>query len=856
MSYFYTNIEKYGNNLLVRGYKDGKRFNTKVAYKPYLFVETPDKNSEFKTLQGNIAHKFDFDSMKDVREFIAKYDHTTNFKLYGLTNFPYTYVYDEFKGNIEFDVKQINIAVLDIEVKSDEGFPEPSLANKEITAITVLRDKTAVVFGCGEFTTDDKNIYYVKCDDEIELIYKFLKFWNNDKWSPDIVTGWNINFDITYLVNRITNILSEDIAKQLSPWKIIKQKEIKGQYGTIHKVYDLYGITILDYIDLYKKFTFKQHPTYRLDYIAHKELGEKKLDYSEYGSLYSLYKENHQLFIEYNIRDCILVQRLEEKLGFIVQVINIAYMSKVMYIDTLKTTRLWDVVIHNYLMDKKIVVPFFDVPEVEEKMPGGFVKDPVVGRHKWIMTFDLTSLYPHLIMMFGISPETLVGKLSDKQFGDLDYIISNLEYLKENNLVCAANYCLYDKGKNGLLPALMQQYFSSRKHYNGLLKDLKKKKEKGEIYDGIDNDISKYHNLQWALKIVLNSAFGALLNKYFRWFSEDNGSAITTSGQMAIQFIADRINEKLNKILKTNNIDYVVYGDTDSVFVSFDKFVQKFFPNDSSEEIVDKLDQVSKNIIEPFISECFEEFSKMVNARQNKLDMKREVISDTTILIAKKRYAMNVRDKEGIRYFPDNIDDPTQDLKVQGIESVRSSTPDICRAEIEEALKIMLRKDNANLIKHISDFKEKFMSSPIEDIAMPVSCNGLKKYLDTSDKNSIFIFDEDDEDENIDSYKKGTPSQVKGAFNYNNLIKKMNLENKYPLIKDGEKIKRIGLKMPNPIHDKILSISTVLPEEFNLEKYVDKEDQFFKTFLKPVSKIADIIDWKTDNRRTIDELWS
>lgn len=410
MSSFYTSVFSLGDKVYLRGYDEGKRIEHVINYKPYLFV--PQQDGKYTTIDGKDVGKIEFSSIKEAKEFISTYEDVSNFDIYGLTNFPYLYIYDKFPGIIKYDVSLISIVSIDIECRSDNGFPSIAKADKEITAITIRKNGKSYVFGCGEFTTTDKSITYVKCNDEYELLSKFIQVWNFDSIKPDIITGWNIEFfDIPYLINRIKLILGEKEYKKLSPWGIIKEKEVNFK-GKDNQTYEIYGVSVLDYYQLYRKFKFGNQESYKLDYIAQVELGQKKLDYSEYGSLEELYKNNYQKFIEYNILDTVLVDRLEEKLGFIQLVIAFAYDAKVNFNDTMTTVKPWDIIIHNYLLDRRIVIPQFKKNHMEGGLVGGYVKDPKIGMSKWVVSFDFDSLYPHLIMGTNISPELFDKRLN------------------------------------------------------------------------------------------------------------------------------------------------------------------------------------------------------------------------------------------------------------------------------------------------------------------------------------------------------------------------------------------------------------------------------------------------------------
>jgi len=407
MSSFYTSVHQRYDNLLVVGYEDGKRVQFKVKYSPYLFVNSGTKATGYRSIHNKLVEKIKFSDMSEARDFIRKYKDVENFPIYGLSNFPYVYIYDTYIGDVDYDPSLISVTSVDIETDSSDGFPNMEVANKEITAITIRNRGKTIVFGYNDYVVNTPDTTYVKCETEEILLTKFLKAWSFFK--PDVVTGWNVEFfDIPYLYVRISRVLDEKAARSLSPWGLVEIRDVFQNDRPV-KTYNILGVAVLDYLALYKKFSFKVQESYRLDYIAQVELGEGKLDYSGYDSLDHLYRANFQKFIDYNIHDVVLVDRLEEKLGLIQQVYAIAYGAKVNFVDALTSVRMWDVLIHNNLMDKGIVVEPSDSSsgDMDKQIVGGYVKEPVPGMYNWVMSLDLDGLYPHLIMQYNIGPEML-----------------------------------------------------------------------------------------------------------------------------------------------------------------------------------------------------------------------------------------------------------------------------------------------------------------------------------------------------------------------------------------------------------------------------------------------------------------
>lgn len=833
MSKFYTNVALSRNNILVRGYEDGKKVQYKVPYKPYMFTSTTT-TSKYHTVDKKMVGRIDFDSISSAREFIKQYQYVENFKLYGLTNFIYTFINDDYYGEINYDPSLVSVVTIDIEVDSVGGFPILDQANKEITLITISKNGYKSVFGCGNYKQHAPNIKYYKCKDEYALLVSFLEIWNGVEYSPDVITGWNCEFfDIPYLVNRITKVLGEDQAKKLSPWGFLQETTVEIM-GNDNTVYTPAGITILDYMQLYKKFAYTQQESYKLDHIAQEELGEKKLDYSKYGTLADLQVKNWQLYTEYNIHDCDLVDKLDDKLKLIELVMAMAYDAKVNYQDTFTTVRLWDVIIHNHLMKSNTVVHQFEHSNVSRQIIGGYVKDPQIGMHKWVVSLDLNSLYPHIIMQYNISPETYLGKLRTNYSIDdiLNGALNNSrDILTENNCTVTANLCLFSREKQGFLPTLMQKMYDDRVVYKNKLLEAKKNYEKVDKKspEGIQlaKDIARYNNLQMSKKIQLNSGYGALANEWNRWYETDFAEAITASGQLTTRWIENKLNIYLNKILKTSNVDYCIACDTDSVYIKMDKLVEQINETDT-DKIIDIIDSFVQKKLEPHIDKCYDELGQYVNCFQQKMKMKRECIADKGIWTAKKHYILNVYNQEGVKYKQPK-------LKMMGIEAIRTSTPAVCRQAIKQSLEIIMNKTEVDLRNYIDYFRQRFKSMEFEDVAFPRGVKDIEKW-----------------DLGKGEYRKGTPIHVKGAIIYNGLVSKLMLDNKYQKIRSGEKIKFCYIIEPNPYRVSVITSGGKLPEEFNLQKYIDYDTQFDKAYLEPIKTITDSIGWKVENLATLE----
>ena len=850
MSDFYTNISMRGKNILYRGIdEDGNRITRKEQFSPTLFVPSQTE-TEWKTLEGFYVEPFQPGTIQETREFINQYKDVRGFDVYGNTDYICQYIADNYPSEVDYDISKIVVANIDIETESEYGFPQIDTAQERVNAISVDFNGTMYVFGLGEFNLSAQEAdYQYKYDNEKDLLREFLEVWERE--SPDIVTGWNVRFfDIPYLVNRITNLFDESEAKRMSPWKVLKERTVE-KWNRENTCYEISGVATLDYYELYKTFTYVNQASYSLNHIAEVELGEKKLDYSEYESMSEFYKNDFQKFMEYNVLDTRLVMKLEDKMKLIELAISLAYAAKVNFNDVFGQVRMWDSIIYHYLNEHKIVIPPKKHSSKDEQYAGAYVKDPITGMHDWVVSFDLNSLYPHLILQYNISPETKIDQPKDYMITPNSVLGEQSEHFKkslsthtDNNYSVAANGTCYTKKHQGFLPALMEKLYKERKMYKGKMIEAQKLQQqipkmnmpslgRHALNEKCKKDIAKYNNFQLVRKIQLNSAYGAIGNQWFRYFDVDMAEAITLSGQLSIRWIANHLNEFMNKTVGTEDYDYVVASDTDSVYLRCGNLVDKVCGGKSKSQVVDFLDKASEEVILPFIKKKYDELARMMNAYENKMVMDRECISDKAVWTAKKRYMMRVHDSEGIRY-------QNPKTKIMGIETTRSSTPQVVRDALTTAINLILTSDESTIIKFIDDFRTKFNGFSPEEIAFPRGVNGMTKYID---RTTI--------------YQKSTPIAVKGSLLYNHYIKEHNLSDKYREIVDGDKIKFLHLKKPNPLggvigQDQVVAFPNELPKEFGLDEFIDYDIQFEKAFLHPLRNILEIVGWQWEEVSTLE----
>jgi DNA polymerase elongation subunit (family B) len=842
-SNFYTNVQCFGNHILYRGIKDGKRVKERVDYSPSLYV--PSKRiTNFTSLEGVYLDQKTFETIRESRDYIKQFESVQNVpKIYGQTRFEYAFIADQHRGMVDYEQDKISIAVVDIEVGSENGFPDPYEANEPITAICIKYiNGDTYVFGCGIYETKGKEIY-VKCRDEYSLCKQFMALWT--KKCPDILTGWNTKFfDEPYIINRFRKILGEDETKKLSPWNYIGERNTFVNNRSMI-AYNLMGVESLDYIELYKWYApgGKSQESYRLDAIAQVELGEGKISYDEYDNLHSLYRLNFQKFIEYNIKDVELIIKLEEKLKLIELAVTLAYDTKTNYQDVFAQTRMWDSMTYAYLFEKGIIVPPRIVKEKDSAFEGAYVKIPQVGLHDWVASFDLNSLYPHLMMQYNISPETLIEPqdYTDEMREVLSQGISVEKLLKKQiNTSSLQKATLTPNGQffrtdiQGFLPKMMEEMYEDRKKFKKLM--LQAKQEYENESDGskkyeIEKRIAKYNNIQLAKKVSLNSAYGALGSQYFRFYDLRMALGVTTAGQLSIRWIENKINEYMNKLLSTDK-DYVIASDTDSIYLRMGELVNKFIKDTSDKQkVISLMDKICEEKLQPYIDKSYKELADYVHAYQQKMEMKREGLSDKGIWTAKKRYILNVYNNEGVQY-------KEPQMKVMGLEMIKSSTPSSIREKMKEAIELMVNGTQEDIHTFIASFRKDFKELPAEEISFPRGLNGLNTYSDA-----------------VTLYKKGTPIHVKGAILYNHYLKQKDLTKKYPLIQEGEKLKFTYLKMPNPFKDTVISYPSRLPKEFELQEYIDYDMQFDKAFLEPIKVILDCMGWSTEKTSSIEDFF-
>jgi DNA polymerase elongation subunit (family B) len=690
---------------------------------------------------------------------------------------------DQYTDSEELS-KGHNIMNIDIEVEVTEGFPMPEDANNKITSIATYDSNSDTYFA---FVLDEKNRLTLKSnnniiiksfDTEYELLQSFMVEYL--KWKPTIITGWNIDtFDMPYLYNRICKVAGKNVADMLSPIQTV-------QWNKHRKRFMFAGVSCLDYLALYKLFTYTQLSSYRLDAVAEHELGENKIEYT--GTLNDLYENDIDKFVEYNIHDVRLVKRMHDKLDFIDMARGVCHVGHVPYEDVYFSSRYLEGAILVYLKNLGVVAPNKPTkPDMSsgDKFTGAYVQSPQRGKHDWVFDLDITSMYPSVIMSLNISPETKIGKLKGWDAEEFikgtkkTYTLESngrekgkltetelKDFFDNNKVSVSSNGVLYRSDKKGLIPALLEKWFDTRVEYRKLMK---------KFGDAGDNEKYTYFkSRQLIQKVVLNSLYGVLGLPVFRFYDLDNAEATTLTGQELIKFTKKIGNHFYNKELGTDK-DYCIYIDTDSVFYSAVPLVNKRFPNKEftetrmSKVILDVADEM-----QTYLNKSYDYFGKrFLNLDKHRFEIKQELIAKSGLFIVKKRYGMKIINDNGVK---------VNKLHVKGLDLVRSNFPKAMGQLLKDVLEdILATVPKDKIDERIINFKESMKLVDFDKIAMPTGVKNLKKY--SAGKNGNFT-----------QFAKGAPAHVKAAITYNNLLDHFGVGDKYEKIGNSEKIKWVYLK--------------------------------------------------------------
>lgn len=835
---FYTNVALIGNNVHMRYIEKNVRKQSKFRFSPELFLENP--NGNYVDLKGRKYKGKPFSNVYDVRKYVKDNSVEGN-TICGNPKPEFEFIHKFFPEDVEFDPELINIVYLDIEVFTDGTFPDPEQSKFPINAISLRTRGKTYAFGltyegCGDYVNDRKDIIVELYDNEETLLSKFIQLWT--ELEIDVISGWNSNtFDIPYICGRIEKTLGEDAIRKLSPFNNVYAGTRNNSFGQKELFYVIKGISQLDYLALYKKFTFVNRETYKLDFIAEVELGDRKEDVSEFDNLFDLYEKDFQLFMDYNIKDTELVERLDDRLKFMDIALTLAYFSKVNYEDIFSPMRYWENIIQNYLYEQKIVVPYEKtVNEKTAKFEGAYVKAPITGKHEFMVSFDFTSLYPYIIRTFNISPET-IEYTKPLSIEDILHEKQNLNEDYKKNLAVAANGVRFSKDRTGFIPTLVKRMLDLRVDSKTAMistrqeiERLKEAGEKAQIPE-LEKKAVALYNMQLVAKVAANSFYGICGLKYFRFYDIRLAEAVTYSGQAVNRYVENYLNTYLNETFKTDNLDYAAYMDTDSIYFRLDEIVKKIMPNKSRDEQNKFVQKVGYTKLSEKIDEAVDKFNKYLNVHEEVLTMKIEAVG-SGVFIAKKKYVMSIVHMEGVDYA-------TPKIKMTGVEAVKSSTPAPARVALTDCAKIVVQGTEEELIDYVAEFSKKWYALTPEEIALPTSVKGIRKYS-----------------RGRNEYKLGCPIHVRAAINYNHWLKENKLENYYSDIKDGSKVKYVFLIEQNYTKENVIAFPNRLPKEFELHSKVDFTAMWERAFISPLKIMLEPLGWHYKKRVNLMSLFN
>ena len=851
---------------------DGNRVDYTNSFRPYYLMETQRKECYAKSIFGS--------SLKRV-EFENNFERSKSLKEGLLTevyhNFPpeQQFLIDTFyrhNKKPEFSQHPLKIFYLDIEVYSPYEFPDEWEAKHPINVITIydsLCDEYTI-FGLkndyneNELSQENRDrlksikargsvFTYIQCRHEKELLGQLIRYWKKDY--PDVLTGWNLPFDMPYIINRINSILGPKYAKMLSPCGYIrkynKRKKIQAQFTINVEDYEIKGISTLDYQDVYSKFNIKPVPNKKLDTIAEIELDENKVEY-ESSNLAKLADDDWNLFVFYNIIDVDIIRRLEDKLKFLSIARMLAYMGLAPLhkaLDTLPIVSGYAAI--NALEEEKYIPTFQKQNKDWPKYEGAYVHDPIKGFHEMIVSYDLNSLYPNTMITLNASPETKFGKVRKLSETRYQVITSSKEYilteeklknfLRDNNIAMSRSGVLFLQNKKGILPKLVEEVYIGRVDDKAKIKQNKQQLEK-ERDPATIRELKKENDqldiLQYAKKILINSVYGYCGNKYAAMSDLDIAESITLTCQDVIKQSGTITTNILNKIIKEDNPidDYLIYNDTDSEYITLKKVVDKLkIPFLGRDGLVHPNVIKIVNKIEDSLNAGIKKWGETeLNSCDSRFQFKAEIIADHGIFIAKKKYALHKLYDEGF-----GVTDPEKRWKYTGLVLVSAQIPKELKPLIKDVLHDMiLHKDERSASKIYYDAFEKYKQLPIDSVALVKAVNKFSEYSNQCKGVTVFA--------------PRMNAHYKGAHVYNYLLNELNISHKYEKIRDADKVKWFYVKPHNKYNVEAIAYLDKFPKEFEPIFEIDQIKMFEKSVKDVIQKFYDAVGWvvQSPNKQT------
>lgn len=816
--------------------KQGNRVTEEHEFKPYLYVEDPFAKDAI-SLFNTPLRKITFSDVFKRKKF-AEMENKTFFNIQPEQQF----LMERFRNadpNKFYDFPLKNY-FLDIETFSENGFPDPLLANDPINLISVHDSISDIIYTFGlqkEFYTQDERVVYRCFEDELTMMKAFIRFWRKD--FPDIVSGWySDGFDLPYLCNRINKLYNdEEACNRLSPvGRVYKKDNVKKRLEEYKQVWTIVGVTHIDYQYAYKVFTKTPRASYALNAIGEEELGVGKLQHNAV-SLSELARNDWHKFVRYNIQDVQLLVDLEDKLKYLETCRNLAYRGLSPLISSLSTIGIVTGVAAQKALERDRIIPTFN-PQESQKFEGGFVKVPQVGIQKALLYYDANSLYPNTIVTLNISPETKMGKIISRDEHNITLVTTKNKtytltheqfgkFIDKEKICISKTDILFTQKSRGIFSDIIEGIYAERVTIKDELKQLKSNIDKHQKdtpeYNQLKIKIQLLDLQQYTIKIFLNRIYGYFAEKHSPLYDIDLAASVTLTGQACIKEASQICNDYINK---TYGIDYdaIVMNDTDSVVLSIQPILEQLHePFLINGDINPRVYTIAENINNAIDTNINLWARNDLKSQLPKYEFKRENISSSGAFLKKKNYILHIRDDEG---------KAVNKFLYKGVDVVRTSTPKVLKPFIKNTIEtLIIRADKKEIEAIMRDTYEKYDTFSVEETAVPRSLNGYDKYFAKSKDFKI---------------GKGTPIHVKGSIYYNLLLKIFKLDNKIPSLKSGDKIKFMYV-LPNKYNIKVLAFLNDFPPEFKEHFKPDKDKMFELTVLNPIKRLFEAINWEVRN---------
>lgn len=810
--------------------ENGDRIVTSVPCLPHFYYE--DNNGHETSIFNTKLKLKEFKNHFDKYKFIKERGLSRIFDNYTPVQQVLINQYWNHNDSEEFVKHPLKIYFVDIEAVGSNGFSSPHDPQEEICVITLFdtQKQKYMVWGLQQYSSKSPDVLYNFCTSEQELLLKFIDYFQLDP--PDILSGWSSDrYDVPYIINRIVKILGDDSADRLSPHQRRYTKLFAGKFGKQEIVHRIDGISCVDYLDIYKKFCPNNRESYKLDYIGQVELDQAKVDYGD-QSLYEFMTNDWETFVDYNIQDVRLLVKLEENLKYIELLRMLAYVGCTTFESALGTVSVVTgaAAIEARKRNQRLLTTVVNEDELKD-FEGGHVSVPLVGRHSSIVSFDANSLYPNTMITLNTSPETKIGRIIEIDTNkisirNVDGIVVDMttkefqNFLIKEKVSVSRAKILFSQKKKGILPELMDSFYKKRVK---IRKELKKLKSESENCDDkkIKNKIEQLDTKQQAIKIFLNSTYGATANKFCPIGDMDIAESITLTGQA----VAKEAREIFKRFVTqetgiTDQIELdkgLIAGDTDSVYLSLSQLVTEFSRDG---KVTKEAYQVASKL-EKYINENIKIWSqKTLNTIDSRFEFKRESMCDYGVFLEKKRYVLHVLDKEGM---------VCNDWKYTGVEVVTTKMPKTIKPFVKKIIQnLIMTKSETTTNKIFKDSYEQFLNMSVDEISQVSGIRNLEKYEQLSNGFSTY---------------KGTPFHVKAAYYYNLLLDELGISKKYEKIISGDKIKLFYVEKPNEYGINAIAYKTRYPEEFKQIFKPDMEEMFEKDMYKCIERFYKVMNW-------------